>query len=151
MVHGKDRTMLLYLDFDGVISPLHPEENPDFDRNDYHEFRLSGFGVLIRKDVIDFLQRLDPSQVIWNSTWSNMCASFHEESGGIIPEFPHRYIESGADIVFGIVPGSIVVNDSGNVIRNLRNQQRDLTLIQPKPEVGLTERQMKLILRKMGS
>lgn len=146
---------LVTLDFDGVISPLHPDMDADF-----RSFRLSGFDVDVRQKVLDFLSWLSESDadVVWASSWDDLMDSFEEDSGGSIPSFPHLRIPNTASkpkaILDAVKSGAytrvVVVEDDRDLAKTISDALPSSVVVIPKTTRGLSDREISYIKRYLS-
>lgn len=165
---------LITLDVDDTISPIvktvsELAENPEFVVFDF------GYQVGIRKNVIEFLQRLaevssnsnGEVEVVWCSSWQDSTGVFHTRSGGQIPHFeflelPFGVRESKSHAITEYVKNKgferiIVCEDDRRVVRGLKKRSATtanfpkITEIHCERGVGLTDKQIANVLRMIGA
>jgi len=166
-------SVLVTLDFDGVVSPYDPCEPAGAD---WRQFRIGGFDVRIRVQVLDFLHWLDasPTVVAWTSSWDALTQGFSADTSGRIPEFPFLPLRSGRrakrdaieaaanGMPWDYPPGAlprvgpfdlvIVADDHRRVGASVKRRLgvRAVT-VTPRDHVGLTNRQVATIRRLISS
>jgi hypothetical protein len=147
-------SVLVTLDFDGVISPYEPCEPAGAE---WTPFRLGGFDLHIRREVLDFLQWLaaSPATPVWASSWGHITQAFATDTRGAIPDFPHLLIGHAASKTDAIMAAAndafgtvVVVDDDRTVGASIRRRLGERAiLVTPRDHYGLTDRQIATIRR----
>lgn len=163
-------SVLVTLDFDGVVSPHEPCEPAEAD---WAPFRLGGFDLHIRHEVLDFLQWLaaSPATTVWASSWGDLTQTFATDSRGAIPDFPNLVLDHGqsakSDAITATANGDgpafargregvfdtvVVVDDDRKVGQSVKRRLGERAiLVTPRGHGGLTDRQIATIRRSVDS
>lgn len=151
---------LIAIDFDGVISPI--DRDYDFTTDsDFVIIRLGGFNCAIRKETLEFLQKISviPNlKVVWFSSWGEETECFVEDSDNRIPEFDWINVREGkAEAVFNYAEANnftkiVAVDDHMKVVSALKrisknHEDIETLFIKPMTKKGITSLQIKKILK----